>query len=119
MPSYSLQAFAYLEVVEAAVSSAVAPLMKGEGEKVRKLASLALVESMNTWVDANEMPRGFPLDVFFPHGRVFFSPGAHRTRKRYGTYRNLLLKRNVVGTGSTSVVLLPAETSWLVEFDLG
>lgn len=42
------QAFTYLALVEKAVSSAVAPLGRADAETVRRAASLALVESMNT-----------------------------------------------------------------------
>ncbi|CBJ31546.1 hypothetical protein Esi_0263_0022 [Ectocarpus siliculosus] len=44
------EVFAYLALVEEAVSSAVAPLRRAaDAETVRRAASLALVESMNTW----------------------------------------------------------------------
>lgn len=42
------QAFRYLRVVDSTVSAAMAPLARKEAEKVRRAASLALVESMNT-----------------------------------------------------------------------
>ena len=44
----STKAFAYLALVEKAVSLAVAPLGRADAETVRRAASLALVESMNT-----------------------------------------------------------------------
>lgn len=47
-PNETSQAFAYLKVVEEAVSSAVAPLGKGRSGAVRKAASHALIQSINT-----------------------------------------------------------------------
>lgn len=42
------QAFHYLRVVDSTVSAAMAPLAKKGAERLRRAASLALVESMNT-----------------------------------------------------------------------
>ena len=66
------QAFVYLALVEKNVSSAVAPLGKAEAERVRRVASHALVESMNTWV-ALSVGRGSPGCTKTRHSHIISS----------------------------------------------